>query len=234
MGGLVICICLLLLAVIAIAIYVILISSVFPKKILKASCSENESKDRGVKKYVFPEGRGVVYMPRLAVRKYVESYVLFTHEGYKYLKCRLSMNLSELKYSVVMFNNKNEILDVINVDEHLRGGLETEAVALHHDTSYVSLVVKSADENVLNDESLFVCKLKRLGVYGGAVSLVSFLVFALLFAAISVIDKLLLDQTLLAGVNLLIFILPALAIGALASWIIYNRTRRAKTLRWTK
>lgn len=233
MESLVICLCLVLLMIIAFAVYVTMISSVFPKFILKVACSEKESKDRGLTKYIFPSGRGVVYVPRPTSRKYVESYALFTHEGYKYLKCNLCPGVTRLKYSVVMFNNNNEVIDVIDVDERLNGGRETESLLLHQDTSYISFVLNSAGGEILNNKSLFYCRVKYLIFYGLAVSVLSFLNFVFLFLTLDHIEYLLLRLGLISNINVFVFVLPALVVGAIASLFVY-KCSRANGLRWTK
>ena len=45
--------------------------------------------DRGIKKYVFPEGRSIAYEPSLYFRKYVSQYVLYSQNGNKFIKCKI-------------------------------------------------------------------------------------------------------------------------------------------------
>lgn len=233
MGSMLFGACLLVFMAVITAIYVILISSVFPKFILKVRCTEKESRDRGLKKYLFPSGRGVLYAPHPSNRGYVESYALFTHEGYKYVKCRLNENVKRLGYSVIMFNNRDKVIDVIDVDEIISDGLETDSLLIHQDTSYISLRINSVNGIEINKEALFCCKIGCLGIYGAAVSALTYTQFMLLFFALDRLEGLAHGLGLISDLSAWVFVIPALLIGAIASLSLYRRSR-AKGLRWLK
>ena len=61
--------------------YVVLLSDVFPKCFLKTRYAYSSSMGRGLKKFVFPNGRGVLYEPHPHIRKYVNKYLLFATDG---------------------------------------------------------------------------------------------------------------------------------------------------------
>lgn len=225
--------CLLPLTVIGFAIYMLLVGSFFPKKILKVRCAVEKSRDRGLKKHLYPGGRSVVYEPHPSIRQYVNRYVLFTHEGYKYLKCSLDDSVKKLSYSVVMFNNKNEVIDVIDVDEKMGSGSETESLLIHQDTSYISLLLNSVNGENIRRQSLLYCRYKDMGIYTAVVTVLSFLQLVFLFVALNIVDNLMIGSGVVAKVNALWLIIPALIIGAIAFGIVHHRVK-AKGVRWSK
>lgn len=235
MGNAINAICLVLVAILGIAVYVFIISTVFPKFILKIRCSFSASRDRGLKKYVYPSGRGVVYEPYPTLRKYVDRYVLFTHEGYKYLKCHLTGNIGDVNYSIVMFNNKNEVVDVIDVNERVSGD-ETDAVLLHHETSYISLILNRVNQTSLNSEAPYYCKRKSIFGYGAAVTLLSFFELLAVWLMLIIFDNLIIGSGFfleLGIINVLFFALFSLLIGVIAAGIAYHCIR-ARGVRWSK
>ena len=226
-------VCLLFVIAIEIAAYVILIGSVFPKYIMKIRLSIIESTDRGLKKYIFPSGCGVVYEPHPSVRKYVPKYALFTNDGYKYVKCLLDKEVKELTYNVVMFNNQNKIVDVIDVSEKIGTELETEPLLIHQDTSYIALTVCSVNGEMTENRQLFYCRLRDIGLYAAAVTLLSFFEFIFLTLMLSILDTWVLKSGITDNLSPLSFVFPALIIGAVACGITYINSIR-KGVRWSK
>ena len=133
--------------------YILLISDVLPRCFLRIRYSYIPSLGRGLKKYKFPNGRGILYEPHPSMRKYVNKYLLFVSDGYKYLKCCFDECVGEIKYSVAMIDNKDKVIDVISVEEQTRYTGGSETVLLHPDTSYVALVLDSV--NGIENERLF-------------------------------------------------------------------------------
>ena len=235
MGNAINTICLILVAILGIAVYVFIISTVLPKVILKIRCSLSQSRDRGLKKHVYPSGRGVVYEPYPTLRKYVDRYVLFTHEGYKYLKCHLKENVIDLNYSIVMFNNKNEVLDVIDVNERVSSD-ETDAILLHQDTSYISLILNRVNDITLNSESPYYCKTKKIFLYAVSVAALSFFELLAVWVMLIIFDNLMIGSGFFAQlgiINVLFFMLFSVLIGAIAAVIAYLCIR-ARGVRWSK
>ena len=148
------------LILLEIILFYVLVQNVFPK-FLNVRCSVGKSRSRGLQKYLYPEGRGVAYEPSVKFRKYIDRYILFTNDGYKYLKCRLVGDVKKIEYSVIMFNRKNNVIDVIEVTETTPFKGETGVVTLHHETSYVDIVVNSVNGDTVTRD-----KLLRLSIVG--------------------------------------------------------------------
>lgn len=129
---------------IIITVFACLVGCVIPRCFLKTRYSYKEGLGRGLKKYTFPEGRGVLYEPHPSIRKYIPKYLLFTAEGYKYLKISFDAGVELISYTAVMLNNKDRVLGVLDIDE-VPKNREGSCVLLHPDTSYVSLFLRSVD-----------------------------------------------------------------------------------------
>lgn len=226
-------VCLAILLIIEIAAYLILIGVFMPKWIVRVRCVIKESLDRGLKKYTFPSGRGVVYEPYPSVRKYINRYTLFTNDGYKYIKCHLDSGVKKLNYSVVMFNNRNKVIDVIDINEIKPRCCETDTVAIHPDTSYVSLVLTSVNGERLESKPLIYCGIGRIIAYGAVVATLSFAQMLLTYGMINVYIDLLFENAEFLSLSVIDFLLPSLLIGFISGLLSYLYTRH-KGVRWSK
>ena len=131
-----------LLCVMILFMYVFLVSYVYPKCFLRARYEKADIKDRGVKKYVFKNGRAILYEPSLSCRKYIKQYILSVNEGKKYLKCRIDERISSIKYEAAVFDSRERFGKIIEVCEPIRSVGETSAVPMPPQTSFVSLNVR--------------------------------------------------------------------------------------------
>ena len=223
---------LLFLLVLGVIFYFVLMVTVLPK-LLKIESSIRTSSDRGLKKYIYPEGRGIVYEPHPSIRKYVNRYVLYTKDGYKYLKCKLDISVERLNYSVVMFNRFNRVIDVIEVSERNISLGETQAVTLHGDTSYIAFVLDSVNEEWFDREPIMCCKLWRLPAYVGAVGALSFVDMVAITKVLDKCDKKWFHVGLVEAVTNSSLIIPAVCLGLVAgAWAFLNI--RSKGIRWTR
>lgn len=213
-------------------IYYALIATILPKYVLKIRCSVTESKDRGLKKYVFPSGRAVVYEPHPQIRKYVESYVLFTNGGYKYVKCRLKEGVRDIKYSIIMFNNENKVIDILEVNERVND-LDTDTLLIHQDTSYISFVLNSVAETSLKVQAPFYCRWKDLTAYVGLTSVLTLFEFSSLMLFFKTLDELVFETGLMAKVGFLHFVVPAVLVGIIAGGLELFFIRK-RGVRWSK
>lgn len=140
-----------LMLIVSMVLYVYLFSAIIPRFIMKLSCKKENTRDRGIKKFKYPNGRCVLYEPEFSVRDYISNYALYTENGYKYVKCKISPGISALKYDVYAFDNQNELIDIITVLEVVGDGEFTESVLLPPETSYVRLVLRKADDYSSNE-----------------------------------------------------------------------------------
>ena len=220
-----------ILLVLGVVLYLILTATLLPK-IVKTYCTIKKSTDRGLKKYVYPEGRGIVYEPHPSVRKYVPTYILFTNDGCKYLKCKLDISVKQMAYSVVMFNRKNRVVDVIDVLEKVNASGETSPVLLDPRTSYIRLVPTCVNGKYFNQKSIICCRLWRLFIYGFVMWILSFLQMAVMTAAIRWCNDRWFHLDLAADISVGSMIFSALCIGVAMSVIVFLYNRK-KGVRWT-
>lgn len=142
---------------VSVTLYLKLFSSLIPGSIMKLKCKGVRTRDRGIKKYIYENGRCVVYEPEINVRKYVSKYSLYTENGYKYMQCQLAQEVRYIRYDVYAFDISNKLIDVINVNEivEVADGYSSP-VALPPETSYVRFVLRKVDE-------VYSCKKSYLG-----------------------------------------------------------------------
>ena len=129
---------------IIVTVFACVAGSILPMIFLRTRYSYGEGLGRGLKKYTYPDGRGVLYEPHPSIRKYIHKFLLFTREGYKYLKLSFDEGVGVIYYSVVMLNNRDKVVGVLDVDEKPMGA-ESASILLHPDTSYVSVILRSVD-----------------------------------------------------------------------------------------
>ena len=155
----------------AIAISYILIAFYLPRILLRPKCDTDKMSDRGIKKYVYEDGRGILYEPEIAARRYVKQYIIFTKDGAKYFKCFTVDHVRHIKYDVLAFDNKNKLIEVLSVDELLRGANMTKALALPEATSYVSFALRSADNMYIGTTKILKFSYLFSGIYAAVSAL---------------------------------------------------------------
>lgn len=165
-------------------LYVYLFSSIVPRFIMKLSCKKENTRDRGIKKFKYSNGRAVLYEPEFAVRDYVTNYVLYTEDGYKYIKCKVAPHVNALKYDVYAFDNRDELIDIVTVLEVVAKNEFTDSVLLPPETSYVRLVLRRVDNEYESNEILAHYSKKRtvacMVVVAVATALESMIVYSLI------------------------------------------------------
>jgi hypothetical protein len=225
-------VCLAVLFIFEIILFLIATGSVLPSIFMRVRCSVRTTRDRGMQKYVFPDGRAVAYEPEPATRKYIHRYVLYVSEGYKYLKCRVDEGVGYINYTVVMFNNRNRVVDVIDVKEKSLKNAETGAVRLHPDTSYIALIPNSINGVRIHRDKIMYRRVADVCVYGVLLSVISYIQMVVTWIAVLVAYR-----WLSGGVELNIALtyeslwLPALVIGGIAV-VLVAINDRIKGLRW--
>ncbi len=226
-------VCLAVLILIEIAFYFTVVGVILPKWFIRIRYTVKGSTDRGLKKYTYPDGRGVIYEPHPSIRKYINRYALFTNEGYKYIKCRLDGGVKRLNYTVIMFNNRSKVIDVIDVNEIKPRNCETNAIAIHQDTSYVSLVLNSVNGDRIDRRALLYCGIGGIIVYSVAVSVSSFAQTLFIYGMINLFLNQFTNAETVLRLNVAEFILPSLFIGIVAGALSYLYVR-SKGVRWSK
>lgn len=145
--------------------YALLISEVLPKHLLKLNFNVSKYLGRGLERFTYPDGRAVTYEPHPSVRKYVGKYALFTLDGYKYLQLRVDSGVNSYTAKVIMYDNKNAIIDMLTVTENLASATDSSPIRLHHRTSYVAIVLESVNKVDLKPESYLNMKVRDVVVY---------------------------------------------------------------------
>ena len=165
-------------------LYVYLFYSIVPRFIMKLSCKKENTRDRGIKKFKYPNGRAVLYEPEFAVRDFITNYVLYTEDGYKYIKCKVASHVNALKYDVYAFDNKDDLIDIVNVLEIVANNEFTDSVLLPPETSYVRLVLRRANDEYASNEILVHYSKKRtiscMAVVAVATAIESIIVYSMI------------------------------------------------------
>ncbi|MBE5818741.1 MAG: hypothetical protein E7312_06755 [Clostridiales bacterium] len=124
-------------------LYVFLTSRLLPAKLLKPKNKILYSSSIGIKKYVFDNGRGIVYIPDPHSQKYLTQYVLTENSGEKFLTCQFDNRVITAEYKVTVFDCDNKVIDVITVHDTPDQSEISGAVHLPFLTSYVDISVIS-------------------------------------------------------------------------------------------
>lgn len=149
-----------IILVCAICIYALLVSRFLPKVLLSPIIGGNLH-DRGIRKCIFAEERAIVYEPKLTARKYVNQYVLYTENGGKYIKCKLSPKVENIKYELIVYDRKNNPIEVLEVNQTAGDGGHTSAVLLPSETSYVNFQLCSVNKVELKEKDVDFYDIKR-------------------------------------------------------------------------
>ena len=104
-----------------------------------------KSGDRGIKKIMEKNGQSIVFEPSMKWRKYVKQYVLSERSGKKQIACKIHSDIAYLSYDIVLFNNRDEVFNVLTVKEKIEKAGYTKAVDLPEETSYVAISLNEVD-----------------------------------------------------------------------------------------
>lgn len=165
-----------LLYAMSIAVYTWLISYMLPKLFLGVRYEIGAHLGRGLRKIKYSDGRAVLYEPHPRVRKYMDKYLLFTVKGCKYFQFRVNELVGSYKLRVICYDNRNRVIDVIDVSETVESWL-TRPVQLHQDTSYVAPLLLSVNGSTISDESVMVTGLRYAPLYLVSCAAATFLQF---------------------------------------------------------
>lgn len=171
-----------LVLVMSMILYIYLFSRVVPRFIMKLKMVKENTRDRGLKRFVYPNGRCILYETELSARRYVGAYALYTEDGYKYIRCKVADDVSLLKYDVYAFDNHDNIIDIIEVTETVDNDRYTSALSLPPDTSYVRFVLRAADKKYLSNKVLADYSVIQYAICAGVVALATAIEAALIYS----------------------------------------------------
>lgn len=219
MKEIVLAVTMVLLIAASLCLYTMLMAKVFPKYIIKRRYVIKEHLGRGLKKFLALEGRAVVYEPHPSIRKYIRKFSLTAQNGYKYLECSIDSMVDKIRYTVMMMNNKNELIDALDVQDYTKDSVITHPIYLHPDTSYVAIAVQSVNDVVLSDVDISYYSFKDIGFYAAAASVLSFFEL-LLFSYCANVVTFGADGAESLGLSIIPVLLYSVLIGA-ASAVIF-------------
>lgn len=128
-----------MLIIVSLVAFSMLLKYVVPTLTLRVNHFVDKSLGRGIKTYKYPDGRAVLYEPHPSIRKYINKYLLFVNEGYKYFKCTTDEAVRGFKLEILMLNNRHKVIDVISVECGIDSTHTSADVLLHPETSYVAI-----------------------------------------------------------------------------------------------
>ena len=187
MNDIIVAILMAVLAILCLSAYLFCIRKVLPRYVLKRRYFINKHLGRGLKKYTSEDGRAVVYEPHPHVRKYIKKYALVARGGHKYLECSIDRAVKRISYTVIMLNNKDKVLDVVEVNDITAKMTVSHPVYLHEDTSYVALIVQSVNGETLTDGGICYYLARDIGLFALASAVLTFALHTLFSVQLDVL-----------------------------------------------
>ena len=209
------------LAILCFTVYIFCIRDVFPKYILKRKYFMDKHLGRGLAKYTSSDGRAVVYEPHPSVRKYIKKYALVEREGHKYLECSIDSAVKKISYTVIMLNNKDEIIDVLKVNDITVKMTVTHPVYLHADTSYIALLPESVNGAKLSEDGICYYRARDIALFSLAMSVLSFIEYSLLSLQLDVFLKRVTNEVSNTAFRFSTALALSLLIGVISAAVIF-------------
>ena len=212
-----------LLIIVSLVAFAALLRFVVPTFVLKVRHSVDKSLGRGLKTYKYPTGRAVLYEPHPSLRKYVNEYLLFVNDGYKYFKCTVDNAVKRLDLEIIMLNNKNEVVDVLRASSLIDASSTSPDILLHPDTSYVALNVEMVNGAEVKRLTRSYYTLLQIGIYFSIVFTLAQLELNAVSALTVGIFKIILGIKSVTVSTALAYFTSSFMIAALATFIVVSR-----------
>ena len=212
-----------LLIIVSLVAFAALLRFVVPTFVLKVRHSVDKSLGRGLKTYKYPTGRAVLYEPHPSLRKYVNEYLLFVNDGYKYFKCTVDNAVKRLDLEIIMLNNKNEVVDVLRASSVIDASSTSPDILLHPDTSYVALNVERVNGAEVKRLTRSYYTLLQIGIYFSIVFTLALLELNAVSALTVGIFKIILGIKSVSVSTALAYFTSSFMIAALATLIVVSR-----------
>lgn len=212
-----------LLIIVSLVAFAALLRFVVPTFVLKVRHSVDKSLGRGLKTYKYPTGRAVLYEPHPSLRKYVNEYLLFVNDGYKYFKCTVDNAVKRLELEIIMLNNKNEVVDVLRASSVIDASSTSPDILLHPDTSYVALNVERVNGAEVKRLTRSYYTLLQIGIYFSIVFTLTLLELNAVSALTVGIFKIILGIKSVSVSTALAYFTSSFMIAALATLIVVSR-----------
>lgn len=146
--------------VVSLILYVLLTACILPKVLLTPTFSVANIKDRGIRKYLYEEGRAIVYQPATPMRPYIPQYILSQNNQERFLQCKLNPQIGSVKYRVLTFDRNNRPLQALEVEDPVATVGLCAAVPLPMDTAFVSIRLTEVNGTAFRDDSVGFSKIK--------------------------------------------------------------------------
>ncbi len=134
-----------ILMIASVFLFIMAMTVFLPKAMLKPKCRIKAPEGRGIKRVLLNGNRCIVYKASSEVGKYIDQYLIYDDNGTKILRCKTNGRVRYLDYDIVIFDCSDRAVDVVNVKEDIIKGDLTRRVELPNETSYVSIVIRQAD-----------------------------------------------------------------------------------------
>ena len=153
------------LLLLSVVVFVILIMIILPKLLLKINYFVEMPDDRGLKRYIYKGKHCIVYESGEDNKRIIKQYILLEDKDCKILRCKTAKPIKFINYDVVVYDKADQIIKIINVKENLVNCEYTRRVELPQKTSFVKLVIKEVDNEVINDEPLVAVPNSKIALY---------------------------------------------------------------------
>ena len=130
-----------IIAVVSILLYIMAVSDWLLSLLQVKRHGALTLRDRGLKKFTYPEGRSVVYEPAGFDNRFLKKYMLFVKGEQRYLKCLFAARVRSAYCELFVFDNRNKLIKTVDI--FLEPGEDgyAEAITLPDQTSHVSILV---------------------------------------------------------------------------------------------
>jgi len=152
------------IAIIVATIIAVALIIVFPlaKIFLKSKYTIKSSSDRGLRKFRDANGVGIVFVPALTIRKYINEYILYEKGNRSFLYAKIRDDIKYIDFDIVSFDNENKIIKVLTVKEIIEKAGKTGIINLPEGTSYVTLVLNQVDNEKIENGQESKIEMKKL------------------------------------------------------------------------
>ena len=210
-----------ILFLLSLILYLFCTAYLLPKIFIRPYYKSNNVCDRGVKKYLFEEGRAIVYETKKEVKQYISQYVLSERNGKRFLQCKLDESIKKITYRVLTFNSYDKALGAFEVSESGSREQITQSVELPYDTAYVSIEVKSANGQKTSSISDIAYSGIKIGAFVMLTALATVVQAWITQSFISVIFSLFFNYTNEATVDLINTVAIPAAIGIVLATLVF-------------
>ena len=204
-------------------LYVAVVGIIFPKVFLEKFERNSNLMERGIKKYIFAQGRAIVYEPAVKMRKYVDQYILSAYENKKILKCKINEKIHNINYDVAVFDSNDKLIGLFTFSDSISEKGYTQDELLPAEASYISLVVRAVNGKEVSQEPIVFRKRKAKNKFSICVIVATVLEsFFIKSALLDILYLLLPSSENVFDFGVLITSFLGISIGLVLSMIILN------------